>query len=103
MWNAYAEAGKSSDYESPELAKYASGQARSTLVQGLYDYKKRGVVIRGTPILKPRITSLHLEERPPRAELQDCAEGSTWRNYDSAGRPVGHPDVQRQRQQRCQE
>lgn len=89
MWEAYVDAARTSDYESPGLARYAAGQAHSSLVSGLYANHKRGVVVKGTPRLSPHVISMTPVDQPTQAEVTDCADDSQWRTYDSSGRPVG--------------
>ncbi|TDD67225.1 hypothetical protein E1293_38260 [Actinomadura darangshiensis] len=89
MWSVYVDAAKTSEYESPKLARYAAGQAHSSLVSGLYANHERGVVVRGTPRLSPRVISLTPVDQPTLAEVKDCADDSRWRTYDGSGRLVG--------------
>lgn len=97
MWDAYVEAARTSDYKSPKLARYAAGQAHSSLVSGLYANHKRGVVVRGTPRLNPRVISMTPVDHPTQAEVRDCADDSHWRTYDQSGHRVGTKPVGRRR------
>ncbi len=99
MWHAYADAAKTSDYESSELGHYAAGEARALIVQALYRDHQQGVASRGEPVLAPRIADLVPSDRPTRADVLDCADGSGWRRYDKTGRPVGGAEHGRRRVQ----
>jgi hypothetical protein len=58
MWMDMAAAAKTADYQSPRLARHASGDALSTLVKAHYDVKQRGVVVKGELLLAPQVISL---------------------------------------------
>ncbi|WP_345731473.1 hypothetical protein [Cryptosporangium minutisporangium] len=87
MWTAFARAGETADYQSPDLPRYATGQALQTLVDGLKSNKQKGYVYRGRPTLKPRVTALSTTSSPNTASIVDCADTTTWRTYDKTGHP----------------
>jgi hypothetical protein len=89
MWGTYVAAARTSDYRSPQLARYSTGSAHSLLVRGLRDARKSGIVTLGSPGLNPRIVSLTPTGRPAQAVVRDCADSSHWLAYDRAGRVVG--------------
>lgn len=47
MWRAFGDASRSADWQSPELARYATGYALDQLVQGLQADEVLGVVTTG--------------------------------------------------------
>jgi hypothetical protein len=59
MWNAYATAGESADPTHGDLAQYTTGDALSALTKGLDEYREKGQVSKGRPVMSPWVT-----ERP---------------------------------------
>jgi hypothetical protein len=89
MWHAYVVAARTSDYQSPALARHSAGGARSLLVRGLLNAHKQGIVTLGTPTFKPRVTTMTPVGHPNRASVKDCADSSHWLTYNRAGAVVG--------------
>jgi hypothetical protein len=97
MWNAYVEAAKTSNYQSPQLTRYSGGGARSLLVRGLRDAREHGIVTLGVPTFKPKVVALAPARQPTRADVKDCADSSHWLTYDWSGRVVGDRSPGRRR------
>lgn len=98
MWQDMAAAGRTANYEDPALADHASGAALSTLVRGLYSYKRSGWVIKGTPVTHAHVTSLTPADDPTRAAVTDCFDDTHWLVYKASGgladnTPGGHRRV----------
>ncbi|GIM98252.1 hypothetical protein [Paractinoplanes toevensis] len=89
MWNAYATAGESADPTHGDLAQYTTGDALSALTKGLDEYRDKGQVMKGRPVMTPRVT-----ERPPAGdpvqqfEIQDCLDSTNWLIYEKSGKLV---------------
>jgi hypothetical protein len=91
-------AARAADYQDPTLSLYASGAALSTLVQGLYSYRQQGLVIMGTPVTHPIVTSLTPSADPTQANVSDCFDDTHWLAYKTTGGlennvPGGHRQV----------
>jgi hypothetical protein len=98
MWNDMAAAAKTANYQDPVLANHASGAALSTLVRGLYDYQRRGLVIMGTLVTHPHLTALSPPADATSATVIDCIDDTHWLVYKKTGGlenhvPGGHRKV----------
>jgi hypothetical protein len=98
MWAEMVVAARTADYQDPILAQHASGAALSTLVQGLYSYRQQGLVIMGTPVTHPTVTSLTPSADPTQANVSDCFDDTHWLAYKTTGGlennvPGGHRQV----------
>jgi hypothetical protein len=98
MWANMVVAARTADYQDPILAQHASGAALSTLVQGLYSYRQQGLVIMGTPVTHPTVTSLTPSADPTQANVSDCFDDTHWLAYKATGglennAPGGHRQV----------
>jgi hypothetical protein len=83
MWRDWVVAGRTADYRSPTLADHAIGQALRLLVGGLHEANQQGVVIKGEPVLHPKVTALKPSTtRPSAAEITDCLDSARWLSYD---------------------
>lgn len=81
MWASVVEASKTSDFESPTLAQYASGQALQLLTAGMAQSRKDGIVTRGEPALGPKVVAAG----PTQVEIVDCADATRWLQYRADG------------------
>jgi hypothetical protein len=85
MWRAYAAAAATASYQPGTLSQFAAGDALMILTRSLYDNHQHGVVLRGQPVLNPRVTGLGAAT----AAVTDCADDSRWRQYTTSGQPAG--------------
>ena len=97
MWHAYATAARTADYQTGALAEYAAGDALMILTRSLYDDHLHGVVLRGTPVFDPRVTSMTPAASPASSWLTDCADDTRWRQYTTSGKPAGGAPAGRHR------
>lgn len=81
MWRSYAKAAETSDWKSPELAKYAAGTALSTLSQGLYSDHFKGLVSRGRPVNHPVVVSAEPPGSPTKVVIADCGDSTNWTKH----------------------
>lgn len=89
MWEDFTAAAETSDWQSPELARYAADEALSVLSRGLYADHYNGVVTRGELLLDPVVSSVDPAEDPTTVVIADCADTSDWLVYDvETGEPV---------------
>lgn len=89
MWTAWAQAGETSDFRTPALARYATGEALKTLIDRLRTNSKRQRFYRGRPVLAPQVTKVSLDSSPATAQIVDCADGTTWRTVNANGDEIG--------------
>ncbi|GAA3390308.1 hypothetical protein [Cryptosporangium minutisporangium] len=99
MWAAFAHAGETADYKSPELPRYATGEALTRLVNALRTNHGKKRYYRGRPILAPEVTAAEPKDTPTRVTILDCEDSRNWLAVDADGKPDGTPDPSSQRQQ----
>jgi hypothetical protein len=97
MWQAYAVAARTADYQPGALAQYAAGDALMILTRSLYDDHQHGVVLRGTPVFDPRVTGMTPAADPDSSSVTDCADDSRWRQYTTSGKPASGAPAGRHR------
>lgn len=97
MWHAYAAAARTADYQTGALSQYAAGDALMILTRSLYDNHRHGVVLRGAPVLHPRVTGMTPAGSPDSSSVTDCANDSRWRQYTTSGQPASGAPVGRHR------
>jgi hypothetical protein len=85
MWQAYIAASNAGDPQSPDLAKYASGSALTTLVTGLTNNKSKGLTTKGSPQLNPVQTGFSPDDAPTSVTVGDCLDDSHWLLYKPTG------------------
>ncbi|MDP9335955.1 MAG: hypothetical protein M3Q30_21970 [Actinomycetota bacterium] len=81
MWRDMAVAAATADYQSPQLAQHAAGNALSLLVRGLYTNLRMGVVVKGQPVTHPTVASLTPTSEPTSAAISDCFDDTNSLNY----------------------
>ena len=91
-------AARTADYQDPVLADHATGAALSTLVQGLYSYRQQGLVIMGTPVTHPTVTSVTPATDTTQVNVSDCFDDTHWLAYKATGGlennvPGGHRKI----------
>lgn len=80
-----------------DLTRSATGQALTGIAQTLLFYRRQGIVVRGHPHIRPRVTAVDLTVRPWTATIADCFDSGGWRPALAAtGQPVSVP-AQRER------
>jgi hypothetical protein len=85
MWNAWVEAGKTSDSESPALRTYASGDALKLIVSALLTHKQNQQVSLGEPVVDPKVTEVKPADAPTEATISDCVNDEKWLLYKASG------------------
>ncbi|WP_229686871.1 hypothetical protein [Longimycelium tulufanense] len=76
MWAAMAKAGETSDWKAPELGKFATGNALTTITRSLYADHFNHVVTRGTPKNNPQVTSVEPQSNPATVVITDCGDST---------------------------
>jgi hypothetical protein len=78
MWEDYAVAAETSNWQDPRLSQHATGIALTNLTRGLYTAKTKGVVSRGRPKLNPRVLSMEPPGTPTKVIVTDCGDSTDW-------------------------
>ncbi|MGH3761026.1 hypothetical protein [Actinophytocola sp.] len=81
MWHTMVSAARTSDWKSPLLGQYATGQALNTISRGLYTDHQNGLVTKGTPKNTPVVAALDPVDDPTRATISDCGDSTSWLKY----------------------
>ncbi|MFD5317582.1 hypothetical protein [Streptomyces sp. NPDC127098] len=81
MWGAMVEAGTTSDWRSPALAQYATGEALSVISRSLYADHYNGVVTLGEPVNDPEVDSVDPPGDPTTVLISDCGDSTDWLKY----------------------
>lgn len=94
MWQAMARAGRTSDWKAPELSRYATGNALTTITRSLYADHYNKVVTRGAPKNSPHVTSADPPNDPTTVMISDCGDstGTSKVMEDSGKRAPGDVD-----------
>jgi hypothetical protein len=81
MWRQMAKAGETADWQSPEFAKYATGDALGVINRSLYTDHLNGVVSKGAPTNNPQVSSAEPAANPTTVVISDCSDSSNWLKY----------------------
>jgi hypothetical protein len=76
MWHAYQNAIQVPDPASPELARYATGDALTTMTKGLQSLKDQGLKGTGEIVVSPKITAFSPATAPTDIEITDCLDST---------------------------
>ena len=88
MWDAWVEAGKTSDPDAEELRTYASGDALKTIVSALLTHREQGEVSLGEISIDPQIASVDSIGTPAVVAVSDCVNAEQWLMYKTTGELV---------------
>jgi hypothetical protein len=72
MWDAYLLVLAAPDPDSPELARYAAGNALKTLSDGVRDVRDQGLKGEGKFVLSPQVTEIAPATSPTKIGIRDC-------------------------------
>jgi len=81
MWQDFAAAGETSDWQSPQLGQHATGVALTNLSRGLYADHYNGLVTKGAPVLAPHVTAADEAGSPSKVTITDCGDSTHWLKY----------------------
>ncbi len=89
MWQDFVAAGRTSDWQSPDLGRHATGIALQNMSRGLYTDHQNGVVTGGEPILNPAVSSAEPAINPTKVKVTDCGDSTNFLKYDAkTGQPT---------------
>jgi hypothetical protein len=83
MWQDMALASQRADYQSPVLARHASGEALDLVVRSVYSFKLKGQATRGKPVVEGHVTALTPRGEPTTATIDGCADSTNWVEHDA--------------------
>lgn len=78
MWEDYAVAAETSNWQDPRLGEHAAGIALTNITRGLYTAKTNGEVSRGRPKLNPEVYSMEPPDAPSKVIVTDCGDSTDW-------------------------
>lgn len=78
MWEDYAVAAETSNWQDPRLSQHATGIALTNITRGLYTAKTNGEVSRGRPKLYPQVFSMEPPTAPSKVIITDCGDSTDW-------------------------
>lgn len=87
MWRQMVKASETADWQSPELAKYATGDALGVINRSLYTDHLNGVVSKGAPTTNPQVTKADPTNDPTTVMISDCGDDTHWLKYKKDGSP----------------
>lgn len=87
MWQAYANAGRTSNPNDPGLSQYAIGNALKALQVGLETNKKQGLISTGQPVTRPQVSSVTPASQPDSVEISDCLDTTSFQRERADGKP----------------
>jgi hypothetical protein len=81
MWSNFAIAGKTSDWQSSSLGRYATGIALTKLSQSLHGDHDKGIVTKGEPVLNPSVSTVEPQDNPMKITIADCGDSTQFLKY----------------------
>lgn len=85
MWQSMAQADQTANWQSPALAKYATGDALGVISRSLYTDHINGVVSTGAPVLHPHVTKMDPTTNPTTVTVSDCGDSTNWLKHKQDG------------------
>ena len=80
-------ASETSDWQSPEMAKFATGDALGVINRSLYTDHLNGVVSKGEPTTSPKVSKEEPPDNPTTVMVSDCGDDTHWVKYKKDGSP----------------
>jgi len=87
MWRDMAAAATTSDWQSPTIARHATGDALGVITRSLRTDHTDGVVTRGEPVNHPHVSTVDSTETPALIMITDCGDSTHWLKYRLDGEP----------------
>ncbi|AHH98553.1 hypothetical protein KALB_5191 [Kutzneria albida DSM 43870] len=78
MWAAFVTAGKTSNWQDPQLSHFATSVALTTLTRSLFADHDAGLVTVGEPVLNPHVASVDPPNGPKKVVITDCGDSAHW-------------------------
>lgn len=81
MWNDLANAAQTANWRDPGLTVHATDSALSMMVNLLKEDDKDGAILKGKPVMNPKVTSAEPTSSPTVVRLSDCLNSQNWLLY----------------------
>ncbi|WP_228122614.1 hypothetical protein [Saccharothrix syringae] len=81
MWQDFAVAGVTSDWQSATLGRHATGTALTNLTRGLYGDHYNGLVTKGEATHDAEVVSAEPEDNPTKIVVADCSDSTKALKY----------------------
>jgi len=88
FWNVQVEVLTQGTIQGIPINKYAIDNADYEIKENLQYYLSQNLVMRGRPVLDPRVTALNLTTKPYTATITDCVDST---NYFPVNKTTGKP------------
>jgi hypothetical protein len=85
MWDAFVEAAKTSDPETPELKQHATDNALALIASALIANREQKRVILGELKIDPKVTAMTPADAPREANILDCVNDEKWLVHKASG------------------
>jgi hypothetical protein len=81
MWQDFAAAGTTSDWQAKSLSAHATGDALLQMSRSLYADHYNGLITKGAPVNHPRATKASPPAAPTTVLISDCGDSTRWLKY----------------------
>jgi hypothetical protein len=81
MWQDFAAAGRTSDWQAKSLSEHATGDALLQMSRSLYADHYNGLITKGAPVNHPRATKVSPDAAPTTVLISDCGDSTHWLKY----------------------
>ncbi|MGY3677330.1 hypothetical protein ACVWXU_000953 [Streptomyces sp. TE33382] len=78
MWAEQTKLYSSGSFSGSKLEEYAADKALSKVKAAALYYQGNGLVVKGAPVLSPKVTDLSLDTNPRTATVVDCVDSSNF-------------------------
>jgi hypothetical protein len=85
MWHAFVRAARTSNPGDPNLAKYASGNALTLIVNSPAVNREKARVTLGDVGLDPRVVEFQPPQNPTEVQILDCVDARNWLEHNASG------------------
>jgi hypothetical protein len=81
MWQDFAVAGRTSDWQAKSLSAHATGDALLQMSRSLYADHYNGLITKGAPVNHPRATKVSPAAAPATVLISYCGDSTHWLKY----------------------
>ncbi|GAA3838187.1 hypothetical protein GCM10022403_083370 [Streptomyces coacervatus] len=81
MWQDMATEAETSNWQSPLLARHATGEALGAITRGMYADHLNGLITKGEPKNSPSVTQISPSADPAVVLISDCGDSTHWLKY----------------------
>ncbi|WP_120314489.1 hypothetical protein [Streptomyces sp. TLI_171] len=89
MWASIVKVYASGTFDGSDLQKYAADKALANIKASEAYYQDQHLVVKGEPVLEPKVTAVDLAAKPPTATIVSCVDSSHFLPVDkTTGAPA---------------